>query len=211
MQLLTRLAAVLCDENENEEDDQELPEIEETDQQNTTEHYKNILPVPETIMQRINRSLRFSGRAPGIRTAFSRQLSSSTPSSPKMGVGFGSVGRRFAIKNCIRLNGESKNLEYNPTFRSQQQLALENEAGKLNARLSNRSFSESNSLNQTVSSDTFPLDVAKLKEETMVGENCSCTFTNQTAVPIPAIVEFCDILDRVGPIQVSRRNSAEST
>lgn len=200
VQLLTRLATVLC--KQNEEDDLSSP-----DESSSTEDYQHDKKdaIIDSTIQRIRRSLRISeceSVEPETKLKFS-----SPPYSPKSIRSFGRVtGQRFARNRRASEAHTATNFYHRGSIKSHHRLMFEVETKCENPRTFKRSVSErkSNSTEDVHLSEKIvsgpPL--SQVKKDVLTGEHYT---TENTSQPIASIAEFCHLLDRV---QVSRQNSA---
>lgn len=200
VQLLTRLATVLCNGNE-EEDDLSSPESSSTE--DSTMGKKEVFF--ESTVQRIRRSLRLS--------ECESVESSSSPYSPKAASSFGrATGQRLLVRNRRASEAHPGTFDHRGSIKSHHRLVLEVETKKVNPRTFKRSVSESEPRNHSLNLVSMPLPSknitsgwSQVKGDLPTGQNCTTDNANQ---PIASVAEFCDILDRV---QSSRQNCAALT
>ncbi|EFX86381.1 hypothetical protein DAPPUDRAFT_98013 [Daphnia pulex] len=205
VQLLTRLASALCDENED--DDLSSPDTSTSE----IEHTKEINEVDlESTFQRIRRSLHLPKNS---RTAHTPR---SPAPSPKVETDLKMANvhpHRFAINRRLRHVSENHDhviLNCDGSMKSKQRLMLNNVAKLENPHEFKRSFSERFSPNRDSFDSSFQFkpasDCFTLKlDVSPTGTISNADSNTQTDLPNATVIEFCHILDRV---QVSRENSA---
>ncbi|XP_059350433.1 uncharacterized protein LOC130685524 isoform X2 [Daphnia carinata] len=203
LQLLTRLATVLC--NDDQEDDLSIREtsISEVDQ---SQENRNICK--ESAFDLIRRSLRLSRNR-------SSEEPPCLPFSPKVqgGLQTGNVNRIFTGKR-VRHVSESHTqtiTDCNGSMKSHQQLILEQE--KKPASEFRRSSSEKFAPNKCTSISSFSItpspDWSRQLEKGLVAEAIRSTDnTARTEPPTAAAVKLCHMLDRV---QISRQSNRTSS
>lgn len=184
---MTRLARVLCDDDDeerNSESSSDSKKAKETKNLRIGLH-------PESIIERIRRSFRLPDKAPIVQASFS------TPSSPTPGVTLTTKGRRFPVNSYVK--PQSKNDKVFDNVNNKDQLAVAIEPRKVS--------SFPTTLNQSFFVECAKSFVSQNSMENVISaQSCQFENANQTAVSIPTIVEFCDILELA---KTSRRNSAE--
>ncbi len=196
VQLLTRLATVLCNGNE-EEDDLSSPESSSTEDSTTGK--KEVLF--ESTVQRIRRSLRLS--------ECESVESSSSPYSPQAAHSFGRATGQRLVRNRRASEAHPGTFDHRGSIKSHHRLVLEVETKRVNPRTFKRSVSESER-NYSLNHVSIPLPSKKITSgwsqvKGDLPKNCTTDNANQ---PIASVAEFCDILDRV---QSSRQNCAALT
>jgi len=204
VQLLSRLASVLCDENEN--DDLSSLDTSTSDIDHTNDHKDVDL---ESTFQRIRRSLHLpknshSGQSP------------CSPPSTKVETNFkmNSVHpHRFAINRRVRHVSENHshvNLDCDGSLKRNQRLVLNDVTKSENPHKFKRSFSERFSPYRDSSASSFQFTPASYCFQSKKDVSLTVTISNsdskpQTDLPNASVVKFCHILNRV---QISRENSA---
>ncbi|KAI9562265.1 hypothetical protein GHT06_013230 [Daphnia sinensis] len=202
LQLLTRLATVLC--NDDQENDLSIPEISISEVEHSQEN-RDICK--ESAFDRIRRSLRLS-----------RNRSGEEPPCPpfssnvQRGSQTGNVNR-IRTDRRVRHVSESHSqtiTDCSGSMKSHRQLIIEQE--RKPASEFRRSRSEKFAPNKGASisslSDTPSLDWShQSKKDLLVGAICNTDNAARTGSPTIAAVKLCDMLDRV---QISRQSTRAS-
>lgn len=202
LQLLTRLATVLCDVNQ--EDDLSIPETSISEVEHSQEN-RDIRK--ESAFDRIRRSLRLSRNRSGEEPPCS-------PFSSKVQGGFqtGNVNRIFTDRR-VRHVSESHSqtiADCSGSMKSHRQLILEQETKPSSEFKRSRSEKFAPNKNASVSSLGITLSsdwLHQLKKDLPAGAIRNTDNTARTESSTAAAVKLCDMLDRV---QISRQSNRAS-